>query len=207
MLNLRKTLKKGAITGGLSCGKSSVCRFFRELGAFVVSADEIVHKLLSSNQEIIQETVKLLGSDILINNKIDRLKVAKKVFSQKLLLDSLEAILHPAVQEVIKNQYGLKKNEGQTPLFIAEIPLLFEIKTDSFFDFTIAVISDEKIAKERFQKDGHTSEEFENRQKRQLSNQEKSKRADYTIINNGSLQELETAVIELYKKLTQFQTS
>ncbi|HRD55910.1 MAG TPA: dephospho-CoA kinase [Parachlamydiaceae bacterium] len=201
MLNLKKTLKKGAVTGGLSCGKSSVCRFFEELGAYVVSADEIVHKLLSSNQEIIQETVKLLGSDILINNQIDRLKIAKKVFDHPLLLNALETLLHPAVQKEIKDQYECKKNEGSASLFIAEIPLLFEINANFFFDFTIAVIADEKICKERFQKTGHTKEEFASRQKRQLGNVEKSEKADYTIVNNGSLKELKTAVIELYKKI------
>lgn len=201
MLNFNKGLKKGAVTGGLSSGKSTVCQFFRKLGCYVISADEIVHELLSVNQEIIQKVVKLFGTEILINNQIDRAKIAKKVFSQPQLLKFLEEILHPAVQEEIKKQYELKK-EGLDSLFIAEIPLLFETGSNSFFDFTIAVVADESLSKERFKlKTQYGEDEFEKRQLRQLSNQEKIKRADYVIINNGSLIDLQNTVFELYQKL------
>ncbi len=54
-------LKKVAVTGGLSCGKSLVCRILQELGAYVVSADNIVHQLLSSDTNLGQEVIKLLG--------------------------------------------------------------------------------------------------------------------------------------------------
>ncbi len=203
MLRLKKTLNKGAVTGGLSCGKSSVCHLFQELGCYVVSADEIVHDFLSSNQEIIQEVVKLLGTDILINNQLDREKIAKKVFNQPHLLKSLENILHPAVFEEIRKQYEFKKNEGLTPLFIAEIPLLFETKSNLFFDFTITVAADREICKNRFKKLTKSDDnEFERRQEKQLSTLEKLKQADYTIINNGSMTDLKNAVTKLYTELT-----
>lgn len=195
-------LKKGAVTGGLSSGKSSVCRFFQELGAYVVSADEIVHELLSTNQELKSKIVKLLGQDILINNRIDRVKVAKKVFNQPLLLKSLESILHPVVLEEIKKCYELKQKEGQVPLFIAEIPLLFEIKAESFFDFTIAVIADVNSCIDRFKRTTHyDEEEFRKRTMRQFSNQKKSEKANYTIFNNGSLKDLQHASAKLYKQI------
>ncbi len=54
MLKLRKV----AVTGGLSCGKSSVCRIFKEFGAYVVSADEIVHQLLSPETDLGQEVIR-----------------------------------------------------------------------------------------------------------------------------------------------------
>ena len=54
-------LRKVAITGGLSCGKSSVCRIFKELGAYVVSADKIVHQLLSPDTNLGQKVIKLIG--------------------------------------------------------------------------------------------------------------------------------------------------
>ena len=54
-------LKKVAVTGGLSCGKSSVCRIFKELGAYVVSADKIVHQLLSPDANLGQKIVQLIG--------------------------------------------------------------------------------------------------------------------------------------------------
>jgi dephospho-CoA kinase len=208
MLSFRKGLKKGAVTGGLSCGKSSVCRFFQERGCYVISADEIVHELLSKNREIIQDVVKLLGIDILINNQIDREKVAKKVFSQPQLLKSLENILHPAVQKEIKNQYKIEKRKGVATLFIAEIPLLFETHADSFFDFTITVVASVDICKERFKLNtSYDENEFEKRQLRQLSVQEKINKADYVVENNGTLIELKHAVEKLYTKIINITSS
>lgn len=199
---MKAPLKKGAVTGGLSCGKSSVCRFFQELGAYVVSADEIVHELLSFNQEVIREVTKLVGPDILINNQIDRAKLAKKVFKEPLLLQALENILHPVVLEEIKRRYELKQKEGIFSLFIAEIPLLFEIGAEAFFDFTIAVIADVNLSFDRFKTATHYGEkEFREREQRQLRNKEKSEKATYTIYNNGSLKDLQNVVSELYKTI------
>jgi len=204
MLNSSEGLKKIAITGGLSSGKSSVCLFLRKLGCYVISADEIVHELLSKNQDIIQKVIKLLGTDILINNQIDRPKIAKKVFSQPLLLKSLEKILHPVVQKEINKQYELKRKDGLTSLFVAEIPLLFEQGSDADFDFVVVVGADEDLRKERFKlATSYALDEFEKRQSRQLSMQEKLLKADYVIRNNGSLIDLQHSVDELYKKLTE----
>lgn len=201
MLNSSKPLKKGAVTGGLSSGKSTVCRFFQELGAYVVSADEIVHELLLVNQEIIQKVIELLGVDILEGNRIDRAKIAKKVFHQPLYLKSLEDLLHPAVRQEIRNQYELKKKEGKISLFIAEIPLLFESNSEMDFDFTIAVIADKEICKTRVSRSENLKIDFDERWTRQLSLEEKAKRATYVLINNGSLAELKKAVNNLYNTI------
>jgi dephospho-CoA kinase len=208
MLNLRKGLNKVAVTGGLSCGKSSVCHLFQELGCFVISADEIVHELLSTDMDIIQEVVKLLGRDIFINNQIDREIIAKKVFIQPHLLKSLENILHPAVQKEIKKQYKIEESRGKAPLFIAEIPLLFETGADSFFDFTVTVAADVEICKKRFIHNTlYDQSEFEKRQLRQLSVQEKIKKADYVIENNGTLIDLKHAVKNLYQRIININSS
>ena len=122
------TLKKVAITGGLSCGKSSVCRLFKELGAHVVSADEIVHQLLSSTKRLGQQVIELLGDDIVVDGKIDRNIIAKKVFEDKILLHSLEKLIHPVVLNEIEKQYQQISNQGTFPLFIAEIPLYLKLR-------------------------------------------------------------------------------
>src|SRR5262245_55950333 len=98
-------LKKVAVTGGLSCGKSSVCRIFKELGAYVVSADDIVHQLLTPQTKPGQQVIELMGSDIVVDQHIDRSKIAKKVFGNLKLLKSLEQILHPAVRHEIDKKY------------------------------------------------------------------------------------------------------
>ena|ERR1700722_11642684 len=194
-------LKKVAVTGGLSCGKSLVCCILKEIGATVVSADEIVHQLLSPKEPVGQQVIKLIGPDIVVNEQIDRFKIAKKVFNQPALLHSLEQILHPEVQHEIERRYQQAVLDGKSGVFAAEIPLLFE-SDSGHFDATIAVISDLNLCKQRFKEStGYEEEEFEKRMARQLTLEEKAKRATFVINNNGSKEDLRQAVIAIYTQL------
>ncbi|MDN3507193.1 MAG: dephospho-CoA kinase [Simkaniaceae bacterium] len=193
-------LKKIAITGGLSCGKSAVCQILQKLGAYVVSADVIVHQLFSPSSTLFQPLIALLGEDVIQTGRIEPRLVASKVFSNQETLKALEALIHPAVLEEIENQ--AKQAPANTTLFVAEIPLLYEIEKDHLFDTVVAVVSDEKLAKKRFQeKTNHSMEEFEKRMTHQLPPSEKSARADYTILNNGTLKDLEMEVKNLHQQI------
>jgi dephospho-CoA kinase len=196
-------LKKGAVTGGLSSGKSSVCQILKELGAYIVSADEIVHRLLSSNAKLIREVVNLLGKDVLVNGKIDRFYVADKVFNDLVLLEALEALLHPIVYEEIEDEYKKQQDKLRPPsLFMAEVPLLFESQGEKNFDIVIAVVSDPDLCLERFiAKTGGAPEDFKARQSRQLSQLEKAVKADYVIMNSSTLSNLQDTTKELYLEL------
>ena len=197
------TLKKVAVTGGLACGKSSVCHIFRELGAYVVSADDIVHQLLHSNTPIGQRVINLLGPGIILDDKIDRGLIAEKVFNNRKSLTELEHILHPAVLDEIERQYQEIKTKGEHSLFIAEIPLLFEINAENQFDVTIAVDSEIDSCRKRFHDaTGYDQQEFTKRMAMQLPIKEKNRRAQYVISNRSSLQEMHTTVVNLYNLLT-----
>lgn len=198
-------LRKVAITGGLSCGKSSACRFFKTLGAYVVSADEIVHRLLSPQTPLGQQIIDLLGADILVNGKIDRSIIAKKVFNDQPLLKSLQNLVHPAVEKEIDKQYQKAKKEEIFPLFVVEIPLLFETAAEKGYDYTIAIQADPEQCRRRFKAaTGYGDEEYSKRMANQLSSTEKAKRADYIIDNNGSSEDLYQTVVNLYNKLKHF---
>lgn len=199
MLNLRKI----AVTGGLSSGKSSVCRLFRELGAYVVSADDIVHQLLSSQTELGQKIISLLGDEIVVDGNIDRKSIAKQVFNNPALLMSLENLLHPAVMAEVENQYQQIQKQGKAPLFVAEIPLLFEASAEENFDCTIAVLTPSLTSRQRFvSSSGNNGEEYDKRMARQLPPEEKARRADYVINNYGTKQELRLSVEKLFNKLS-----
>lgn len=196
-------LKKVAITGGLSCGKSSVCRFFKQLGACVVSADEVVHQLLSPTTQLGHDIIKLLGPDVLNDQQFDRKKIANKVFQDQELLAKYEKLIHPAVRMEVERRYQKAKTEVSCALFIAEIPLLYEVGGEKDYDATIVVTADPKVCRKRFakQKNSPDPEEYDRRMARQLTIQSKARQADYLIQNNGTLDELKKSVEETYQKL------
>ncbi len=205
MLSLRKI----AVTGGLSAGKTTVCKIFKELGAYVVSADEIVHQLLSPGTSTAEQIVSLLGSDITNGNELDRKKIADKVFSQSDLLTSLEKIIHPAVFDEIERRYEQASLEKKYPLFVAEIPLLYEAEQEGSdpakkFDGIISVTALPDLCRQRFVKQTkNPAEEFDKRSSRQITSEQKAKRAHYKIENNGTLDQLRENVKTLYTQLTQ----
>ncbi len=197
-------MKKVAITGGLSSGKSTVCKLLSELGAYVVSADEIVHHLLSSDPVTCKKIVSLLGPSILVQGQLDRKAIATKVFSHEETRKSLESILHPLVFDELALQYNTIKKNQKYSLFVAEIPLLYETNNEALFDCVIAVVTDQKLCQERFiHAHKQTAENFAYRMCAQMPSKDKEKKAHFVLHNNGSIEELQLAVIKLAKKLCQ----
>lgn len=196
-------LKKIAITGGLASGKSSVCRILAKLGAYVVDSDAIVHNLLSPDTTLGKKIIELLGHDIVENGHLSRKKMAEIVFKDPQKLEKLEKLLHPFVLREIETMYQSAAKQKNCPLFAAEIPLLFEIGAQGAFDHVVAVIADRAKCKTRLASIGSSPHDYETRMQRQISPEEKAKKADFVLINNGSLEDLEKQVRSLFQTLTE----
>ncbi len=194
-------MRKVAVTGGLSSGKSTVCRLLKDKGAYCVSADEIVHQLLTTTTPTGKKILELFGDGILKGEAFDKKKIAQVVFKDKEQLKALEHILHPAVLDQVEQEYNKIKESKNTPLFVAEIPLLYEIESAHLFDKVVAVIADEDIAKQRYQE--NFKENFEERMTHQMPIEEKCAKADFVIENNGDLAALKQVVDTLYNQLTE----
>ena len=201
-------LMKIAVTGGVASGKSTVCQFFKELGAFVVSADAIVHELLDHpRSDLRKQVVQLLGIEKkTTDGRLLRKVIAEKVFKDPNLLTSLERILHPAVLKRIEMLYAETLKKGTHPYFVVEMPLLFEIRAQEFYDVVITVLADEEIAHKRFEKQGFLANEYEYRMKRQMNPLQKAKLSHYTIYNNGSLEELKKQVILINQTIRNYES-
>jgi dephospho-CoA kinase len=187
MLKLRKI----AITGDIGSGKTTSCSILKELGGYIVIADELVGDLLTSNKECINQITAQFGQEIKVNNQINKKKLADIVFFDSKKLEDLEKILHPLVLEKINSLYKKVKKEKEYKFFVAEIPLLFEVHWESFFDETILLKCDKNKCKMRSQKNGLSESAFEARCKRFIPFKEKEKKASVVISNEGSVNLLE----------------
>ena len=130
------------LTGGIACGKSTVGKFFQELGWELTSTDQIVSHLLDNNDEVISEIKSRWGDKVFKNFGLDRKAIGKIVFRYEDERKWLESILHPRVRMNWENR--VKQSEAKRN--IIEIPLLFEsnlgdICSFPFFYFKIKVYS------------------------------------------------------------------
>lgn len=198
MLNLRKI----AVTGGVSAGKSTVCRFLADRGAYIVDTDKIVHTLLSSDSQIRKQVINLLGAGVLLDDRINRKAIADKVFSDPETLKSLELLLHPAVFREMQLQYQRVKDDPKYSLFVAEVPLLYETESSKLFDCIVVVLSERQLCLNRFTKESKGSpKSFDQRMERQMMPAEKAAKADFVLINNDSMENLENQVTKLLTKI------
>jgi dephospho-CoA kinase len=196
------TLKKIAITGGIASGKTSVCRILETHGACTLNSDQIIHHLLSEDPSCINETVKLLGSEILTDGKVDRKKVAEIVFNDDEKLEALEKILHPKLFVEIDREYNRIKDDKKCKFFAVEMPLIQEIGRENVFDAIVAIQAPEEKARNRYVEEGFPAEMYEKRMKRQWDVKKKAINADYVIINDGTIKELENNILEMMKEIS-----
>ncbi len=195
-------MKKIAVTGGVSTGKSTVCRLLADRGAYVADADKIVHTLLSSDSQIRKQVINLLGAGVLIDGQINRKAIADKVFSDPETLKSLELLLHPAVFHEMELQYQHVKDDPKYSIFVAEVPLLYETESSKLFDCVVVVLSERQLCLNRFTKDHKGSaESFEQRMQRQIRPAQKAAKANFVLINNDNIENLENQVTNLLTKI------
>ncbi len=197
-------MKKIAVTGGLASGKTSVCQFLQDLGAYVVSADAIVHQLLSPDTALGKKVIQLLDCEASDGQTFDHKKIACQVFQDPKKLQSLENLLHPAVYKEIERLYQQQLQQpNPPPLFVAEIPLLFESTNESSFDAIIAVVAPEGLARMRFvASTGYDGEEFTRRMQRQLSPLLKIQRSHFVIFNDSDLTNLKMKTEKIFIELS-----
>lgn len=180
------------LTGGLGAGKSTALAAAQELGAATLSTDAVVHDLLAT-EELRTMLVERLGPDVAPKGEIDRSAVAARVFEHPEDRAWLEGALWPRVGERVARWRADVEAEDPRPIAaVVETPLLFEAGMESVYDHTIAIVADESVRGERAGGRGHQA--VDERAGRQLTQDEKAQRADFTIRNDGTPEELKLAL-------------
>lgn len=187
------------LTGGIAAGKSSVAAMFAELGAVVVSADQLAREAVAPGSPTLRELVSTFGPGILdAAGALDRVALARVVFADPAARQRLNALTHPAIGRLAETR--LQELRGQAvPLVIYEAPLLFEAGADQRVDRVLTVTVDPEQQRARLaSRDRLSAAELEARIAAQWPQTEKVARADYVIDNSGSLAETRQQVAALH---------
>ena len=190
---------KVGLTGGIGAGKSTVADLFSQKGAVVIRSDELARQVIEPQTRGFQQVIDRFGNDF-INSEgyIDRAKLAQIVFQDDAALKDLEKIVHPLVRS--KTNQIIDQHTSET-IIVNEIPLLLEKKMESLFDFLVIVISSEKNRLERLSQRGLTAEQATARMSKQVSDDERKAAADFLIVNDGNLDQLEVDVEKIWQTL------
>ncbi len=190
------------LTGGMGAGKSTALKALAALGAQVLSTDVVVHELYGDAQ-VRDAVIERWGAEVAPGGVVDRSAVAAKAFAGG---DEdrrwLESLLWPRVGARIAGWLEHVRALRPVPkAAVVEVPLLFEAGMERGFDATIAVVAAEQTRAERAAGRGHAL--ADERVARQLSQEEKARRATFAVHNDGSEADLRRELAGVLVKLSQ----
>ena len=168
-----------AVTGGIAAGKSEALAAFARRGAATLSADAVVHELLASDPEV-RDAIRERWGDAAVD---DRSRIAEIVFHDRDELDWLERLLHPKTRAAADTWLRTVR----APVAVVEVPLLYETGGETRFDAVVVIAASDDVRASR-------REAIADREKRLLPEAEKIRRADFSYVNDGSLDELDAFV-------------
>ena len=170
---------KVGITGGIGSGKSTVSRILAECGVAVYTSDDRAKELMTSSQELSDKIVDLFGEAAYLDGK-------------------LNSIVHPAVMD----DFDRWAEEQEGNYVVLESAILFEANLDSRVDCVVSVLAPEELRIERaMQRDGASREDIVRRIANQISDDERTERSKYAIVNI-SLENLHEDVEQLHRRLS-----
>lgn len=203
-----------ALTGGIASGKSTVARYFSELGVTIVDADKIARELIDNTPEILNQIASRFGSSIFKKNQqLDRMKLRNIIFADPKHRYWLEQLLHPLIyreiQQRIQNSVGLYcivviplLLEGGTSFLLKKKPL-----TENYIKINgiLLVKTSQELQIQRAKERDHLEKNLIAKiLATQISPIEGVKQADDVIYNESSLQNLHDATKVLHAKYLSF---
>ena len=188
------------LTGGIASGKSTASKILRELGADVVDADQLAREAVAPGGPALRAVAQAFGRDVLdASGHLNRKYLAALVFADPAKRRALEAIVHPRVRAACASRRRELEAQGRAAA-VYDVPLLFEKNLEGEFDVTVAIACRPETQKARLMaRDGLSEAEADARIAAQLPMAEKARRADVTIMNDGSLEDLRERVAEFWK--------
>lgn len=190
-------MKVVGLTGGIGSGKTTVAKMFKELGVPLYIADDRAKYLMDTSKVIRRKLIALFGEDAYKDGKLNRPFLASKIFEDKLLLQQMNAIVHPKVGA----DFERWKKKQTTPYIIKEAAIIFENDLAAQYDFIITVIADleQRIARV-IKRDNSTKEKVMAIVNNQLTDLEKAEQSHF-VITNHNLDETYQQVLKIHENL------
>ncbi len=191
------------LTGGIGSGKSTVARFLREAGAFIIDADEIAHAVMRKGGPAYWPVVEEFGPGILDDaGEIDRKKLGGIVFGNPARRERLERLVHPHVFAQADAERKKITADHPDAIIVFDVPLLIETGADREMAYVILADADRETQIDRItRRDKLSREEAERRIDAQMPLDEKRRFADVVIDTRPPLRAVEDSVKALYQKL------
>lgn len=180
------------ITGGVGAGKTEILKYIgQHYKCEIYLADEIGHKVKEPGTEGYRALVELLGNGILAaDGQIDKAAMAAKIFADPMILEQVNAIIHPAVKKYLAECLAEARDRGDVELFFVEAALLIENGFDGIVDEMWYIYAGEDVRRKRLSENrGYTPEKIEKIMASQLSEEAFREHCDFVIDNSDSLEE------------------
>jgi dephospho-CoA kinase len=188
---------KVGLTGGIGSGKSLVAEMFKLLGVPVLHADDTARYLMEHDTKLKSAIGQLFGKEVYENGRLNRPFLASVVFNDKSKLEQLNALVHPATI-AFAQQWAASQT---TPYTIKEAAIFFESGSYKDMDKMIGVYAPVEMRLERaMRRDNVTAEVIRQRMDKQMNEEEKMKRCDFIIYNDGTRSVIDQ-VLSLHQQL------
>jgi dephospho-CoA kinase len=190
-------MKIVGLTGGIGSGKTTVANMFQALGISIYIADEEAKKLMASSKVIKRKLIALFGEKAYVNDALNKPYIADTIFKNRLLLEKMNAIIHPRVASHFK-KWLLKQ---KSPYVIKEAAILFENEAYKECDLIITVTAPKELKIKRLlSRDSMTVEKIEAIMNNQWNDEEKMKLSDYVIVNS-ELENTRQQVVKIHQQI------
>jgi dephospho-CoA kinase len=191
------------LTGGIASGKSTVARFFRELGAYVIDADRLAREVLEPGKPGFKEVLEAFGEGYLSSDgSLNRERLAHLVFSDSQARKRLEAIVHPKLLELRQKLVGEIIAKDPHAVIISDAPLLIETGLHTQVDVVVVVWVPREVQIERLmERDGLSRQEAEERLRSQIPLSEKLAFAHYVVDDSRSMEDARQQVKNIFSEL------
>jgi dephospho-CoA kinase len=191
------------LTGGIGSGKSTVAAMLAARGAIVIDADRVAHEVYAPGTEGFDKVVARFGQGVVgEDGAIDRKALGAVVFGDSEALADLNGIIHPLVRKEVASRLLAAAQRRPDATIVIEAALMTETGWTGGAGTLLVVLADPEIALERLVRDRRLDEEEARlRIGAQATNEARRKHATLVIENNGTLEELETAVDRAWRTL------